>query len=68
VSRGRRLASPRNRPPKGQKSSSRLLDLRILRYNFALVDVGHLWAYHWTYLGKLVLKKMGMSDLTIDRP
>ena len=44
------------------------LDLRILRYNFALVDVGHQWAYHWTYLGKLVLKKMGMSDLTIHRP
>lgn len=46
---------------------SRLLDLRILLYNFALVDVGHQWAYHWTYLGKLVLKKMGMSDLTIHR-
>jgi len=47
---------------------SRLLELRLLRYNFAKTDVGHQWAYHWTYLGKLVLKKMGMSDLTIKRP
>jgi hypothetical protein len=47
---------------------SRLLELKILRYHFALTDLGHQWAYHWTYLGKLVLKKMGMSDLTIKRP
>jgi hypothetical protein len=47
---------------------ARLLDLRILRYNFALTDLGHQWAYHWTYLGKLVLKKMGLSNLTIRRP
>jgi hypothetical protein len=46
---------------------SRLLELKMLRYQFALVDLGHMWAYHWTYLGKLVLKKMGMSDLTIKR-
>jgi hypothetical protein len=47
---------------------SRLLELRILRYDFAQMDLGHRWAYHWTYLGKLVLKKMGMSDLAIPRP
>jgi hypothetical protein len=47
---------------------ARLLDLKILRYNFALVDFSHQWAYHWTYLGKLVLKKMGMSNLTVRRP
>lgn len=47
---------------------ARLLELRILRYEFAREDLGHNWAYHWTYLGKLVLKKMGMSDLTIRRP
>jgi hypothetical protein len=46
----------------------RLLDLRLLRYNFAREDLGIRWAYHWTYLGKLVLKRMGMSDLTIKRP
>lgn len=46
---------------------TRLLDLKILRYNFARNDMGHLWAYHWTYLGKLVLKKMGLSNLTIPR-
>jgi hypothetical protein len=38
---------------------ARLLDLRILRYNFAVMDVGHQWAYYWTYDGKLVLKKNG---------
>jgi hypothetical protein len=47
---------------------ARLLDLKILRSNSALVDVGHQWAYHWTYVGKLVLRKRGMSDLTIPRP
>jgi hypothetical protein len=47
---------------------ARLLDLRLLRYHFARTDVGHQWAYHWTYLGKLVLKKMGMSDLAVSRP
>jgi hypothetical protein len=46
----------------------RLLDLKLLRYHYAKEDVGYLWAYHWTYLGKLVLKEMGMSDLTIRRP
>jgi hypothetical protein len=47
---------------------ARLLDLKLLRYNYAREDVGYRWAYHWTYLGKLVLKKMQLSDLTFRRP
>jgi hypothetical protein len=37
---------------------SRLLELRLLRCDVA--HGGSAYAYHWTYLGKLVLKKLGL--------
>lgn len=36
----------------------RLIDLKLLRCDIA--PGGNLDAYHWTYLGKLVLKKLGL--------
>ncbi len=66
------VAEPKNRGEQldavfVMNAIARLLDLRIIRYNFARNDVGHLWAYHWTYLGKRVLKKMGWCLRSIER-
>ncbi len=36
----------------------RLLGLKLLRYDFSYTPEGMAWAYHWTALGKLVLKKL----------
>lgn len=41
----------------------RLLDLGILRYDHALV--AKKYAYHWTYIGRLVLDKLGIKE---DQP
>ncbi|MFL5343133.1 MAG: hypothetical protein ACJ8F7_23625 [Gemmataceae bacterium] len=40
---------------------TRLLELKVLKYDYQkLDDAKFLWAYHWTYLGSLVLRKMGL--------
>jgi hypothetical protein len=43
---------------------TRLLALKLLRYDQqSNPDQGsYYWAYHWTHLGKLVLRLLGFSD------
>ena len=40
----------------------RLIELKLLRCDVA--PGGNVYAYHWTYLGKLVLKKLGFRSAT----
>jgi hypothetical protein len=47
---------------------ARLLDLKLLRYNCSPEDIGLRWAYHWTYMGKLVMKKIGVQVSPIPTP
>lgn len=45
-------------------SLTRLLSLKLLRYDHQPHQDGSFsWAYHWTHLGKLVLRLLKFSDL-----
>ncbi|CAN5484489.1 hypothetical protein BH10PLA2_BH10PLA2_15400 [soil metagenome] len=41
----------------------RLLDLGVLRYDCDPQDVGMMWSYKWTYLGKLIIRHLKIFDL-----
>jgi hypothetical protein len=45
---------------RGDNAIIRLLDLGLLRYDYSHEDAGMRWAYHWTYLGRLVLREFGL--------